>query len=184
MFTYVFYIGGMVIVGAVICSVLFMGYKDAPSWVRGRAGMTALIVLCVASMLVFPYAGWSHASRSKDITRRNNEFAALEAEITKMDFDGQCEFNGYKTSPRTSSNNVFPCIQRGDIRIVSNPFRAGLSYFVIDKNGIPDRWKSMVDYPIPFSFPNDRKLLDLEKVRTTFMTGEGEPSPAPVTAGE
>ncbi len=184
MFTYFFYIGGMVIVGAVICSVLFMGFRDAPEWARGRAGMTALVILCAASMLGLPYAGWSHAARSRDITKRNNEFAALEAEIIKNHFDQQCTFNGYRTSSRTSPDNSFPCIQRGDIRVVSNPFRSGMTYFIVDRANTPERWKGMVDYPIPFSFPHERKLLDAERVRATFMTGAGEPSPAPIIAGE
>lgn len=188
MFTYVFYIGGMAIVGAIVCSILFMGYRDAPAWFRGKAGVTLLTVACVATMVGLPFIGLSHASRSKDITRRNNEFAAVEAEIYKMNFDWQCTFNGYRTTPRTPANNAFPCIQRGNIRIVSNPFRAGLAYFVIDANGTPERWRGMVDYPIPFSFPQERKLLDPERVRTTFVahdtSAKPEPAPAPVSAAE
>lgn len=184
MFTYVFYIGGMAIVGAVICSVLSMGYRDAPGWVQGKAGMTILAILCCATMIGLPYAGWSHAVRSKDITQRNNAFASLEAEILKMDFNRQCTFNGFMTSPRTPATNSFPCIQRGDIRIVSNPFRAGLTYFVVDRAGTPEKWKGMVDYPIPFSFPQDRKLLNPERVRVTFTTNETDANKAPITAAE
>ncbi|MCV9964510.1 hypothetical protein OIU34_21710 [Pararhizobium sp. BT-229] len=184
MFTYVFYIGGMVIVGAVICSVLSMGYRDAPGWVRGKAGMTTLAVLCCVTMIGLPYAGWCQAARYKDITRRNNAFAALEADIFKMDFNGQCTFNGHMTSPHIPATNSFPCIQRGNIRAVSNPFHTGLTYYVVDRGGSPERWKGMVDYPIPFSFPQERKLLDPERVRLTFMTVETDANKAPITAAD
>jgi hypothetical protein len=186
MFTYVFYIGGMAIVGAVICSILFMGYRAAPNWVRGRVGAVILAALCCATMTLLPYAGLSHATRSKSITARNNEFAGLEAEISKKDFKSLCTFNGFLVvGANTPANNSYPCIQRGDVRIVSNPFRGGLSYYVIDRAGIPDRWKGMVDYPIPFSFPQDRKLIDPKRIRATFLTGDDvDTQEAPVTAAE
>ncbi|MCS4088831.1 hypothetical protein [Rhizobium sp. BK176] len=185
MFTYVFYIGGMAIVAAVMCSILFMGYRAAPGWVRGRFGAVILATLCCATMILMPYAGWSHATRSKSITARNNEFASLEAEIAKKDFNSLCTFNGFMAGAKTPSANSFPCIQRADIRIVSNPYRGGLAYFVIDRAGLPERWRGMVDYPIPFSFPQDRKLLDPERIRATFLTGDDIDAPqAPVTAAE
>jgi hypothetical protein len=135
-------------------------------------------------MLGLPYAGFSHASRSKDITKRNNAFAALEAEIFKMDFDRQCTFNGYEASPRTPASDSFPCIQRGNIRIAINPFRTGLTYYIVDRTGTPERWRGMVDYPIPFSFPQERKLLDPDWVKATFMMSGSDANNAPVTAAE
>lgn len=169
MFTYAFYIGGMVLVAAALCGILFMSYRESPEWVQNTAGRTKLAAVCCAAMAGLPYAGWSHATRSLEITRRNNAFAALESEIVKKDFDEKCTFNGYKIMPGAVASTSLPCISRSDLRIVSNPFRAGLTYFVIGRNGTPEHWKGILDYPLPFSFQRERRVLDVEQVRTAFL---------------
>jgi hypothetical protein len=43
----------------------------------------------------------------------------------------------------------------------------------------------MVNYPIPFSFPQDRKLLDPKRIQKTFLTGDDiDAQDAPVMAVE
>ena len=121
-------------------------------------------------MAGLPYVGWSYTVMSKQVTARNNEFAAIETEIMKMDFDSQCSFNGYRAGQNAPINNKFPCIQRENIRIVSNPYRAGLTYFLVEADDTPVRWRGLVDYPIPFNLQQERKLLSPQSVRRAFLT--------------
>lgn len=169
MFSYVYYTGGMALIGAVACGMLYMGHRNAPARLKGRAFTVLLTAACALTMVTFPYVGYSHADRYREVTRRNNEFAAIEAEIMKLDFNLQCGINGSKADRGGAETESLPCIQRENIRIVSNPHRAGLVYFLIEKDDTPVRWRGLVDYPIPFSFPNERRLLSPESVRRAFI---------------
>ncbi len=179
MFTFLFYVGGTFLIGAVSCCILSIGFRSAPKWARGLTGKAVFTVVCMTIMTALPLAGWFHATRTKEITRRNNEFAAIETELMKLDFNMECTFNGHLTNPETAVSNSFPCIQKENVRVVSNPYRNGLSYFIIDKGVIPVRFRGMLDYPIPFSFPDHPNLMSPDLVKAIFLSEDVVPETAP-----
>lgn len=168
MFSFVFNIGLATIVAAVVCSLLGLGYRTLPKERQSATAGRCLAALCAAIMVGLPCAGYRQAVINSEVRDRNNRIAAVETQIMRMGFDRKCTFNGFETRPGEPPNNSFPCLQRGEIRVVSNPYKGGLHYFVVAADGTPTRRRGITDYPIPFLFAPERNLIDDATLRAAF----------------